>query len=125
MGVQYGALMIVDPEEEVHEEEVQALAAHVGIHGLGLVVFGEWYNVDNMVKMRFFDDNTRSWWTPVTGEMVTLQPSVFACLWQWFLGGYRWCFLLGECAKEAACMLLMEAFTLQAYTHALCLKIVL
>lgn len=68
MCLQYGAIMIVDPEEEVHEEEVVALAAHVGIHGLGLVVFGEWYNVDNMVKMRFFDDNTRSWWTPVTGE---------------------------------------------------------
>jgi membrane-bound transcription factor site-1 protease len=34
---------------------------------LGLAVFAEWYNVDTMVKMRFFDDNTRSWWTPVTG----------------------------------------------------------
>jgi membrane-bound transcription factor site-1 protease len=32
-----------------------------------LAVFAEWYNVDTMVKMRFFDDNTRSWWTPVTG----------------------------------------------------------
>ncbi|CAL5443045.1 unnamed protein product [Camellia sinensis] len=35
--------------------------------GIGLVVFAEWYNVDTMVKMRFFDDNTWSWWTPVTG----------------------------------------------------------
>ncbi|KAH7572573.1 hypothetical protein JRO89_XS04G0276300 [Xanthoceras sorbifolium] len=31
------------------------------------MIFAEWYNVDTMVKMRFFDDNTRSWWTPVTG----------------------------------------------------------
>ncbi|KAG5582586.1 hypothetical protein H5410_053213 [Solanum commersonii] len=35
--------------------------------GLGLAVFADWYNVDAMVKMRFFDGNTHSWWTPVTG----------------------------------------------------------
>ena len=66
--MQYGALLVVDPEEEVYAEEVSALHAHVGTHGLGLLVFAEWYNVDTMVKMRFFDDNTRSWWTPATGE---------------------------------------------------------
>lgn len=65
--LQYGALLVVDPEEEVYAEEVSALHAHVGTHGLGLLVFAEWYNVDTMVKMRFFDDNTRSWWTPATG----------------------------------------------------------
>ncbi|KAL0346594.1 UNVERIFIED_CONTAM: Subtilisin-like protease SBT6.1 [Sesamum calycinum] len=32
-----------------------------------LAVFADWYNVDSMMKMKFFDDNTRSWWTPVTG----------------------------------------------------------
>ncbi|KAL0374343.1 UNVERIFIED_CONTAM: Subtilisin-like protease SBT6.1 [Sesamum radiatum] len=36
-------------------------------NGLGLAVFADWYNVDSMMKMKFFDDNTRSWWTPVTG----------------------------------------------------------
>eukprot|EP00271_Cylindrocystis_brebissonii_P021840 TRINITY_DN8071_c1_g2_i3.p1 TRINITY_DN8071_c1_g2~~TRINITY_DN8071_c1_g2_i3.p1 ORF type:complete len:653 (+),score=124.88 TRINITY_DN8071_c1_g2_i3:113-1960(+) len=35
--------------------------------GLGLIVFADWYHVPSMVKMRFFDDNTRSWWTPATG----------------------------------------------------------
>jgi hypothetical protein len=35
--------------------------------GLGLLLFPEWYNIDAMNRMRFFDDNTRSWWTPVTG----------------------------------------------------------
>ena len=39
----------------------------VVISGLSLVVFADWYNVNTMAKMRFFDDNTRSWWTPVTG----------------------------------------------------------
>jgi membrane-bound transcription factor site-1 protease len=36
-------------------------------HGLGLVLFPEWYSLDAMGRMQFYDDNTRSWWTPVTG----------------------------------------------------------
>lgn len=64
---QYGTLLLVDLEDEYFQEEIQKLRDDVINTGLGLVVFGEWYNVDTMVKMRFFDDNTRSWWTPVTG----------------------------------------------------------
>eukprot|EP00208_Stichococcus_sp_RCC1054_P004683 CAMPEP_0206137894 /NCGR_PEP_ID=MMETSP1473-20131121/2920_1 /ASSEMBLY_ACC=CAM_ASM_001109 /TAXON_ID=1461547 /ORGANISM="Stichococcus sp, Strain RCC1054" /LENGTH=1275 /DNA_ID=CAMNT_0053531159 /DNA_START=224 /DNA_END=4048 /DNA_ORIENTATION=+ len=64
---QYGAVLIADPEEEFYPEEVAKLAADVAEKGLGLVVFAEWFNVDVQSKMRFFDDNTRSWWTPVTG----------------------------------------------------------
>ncbi|KAI8023194.1 Subtilisin-like protease SBT6.1 [Camellia lanceoleosa] len=64
---QYGTLLLVDLEEEYFAEEIKKLRDDVINTGLGLVVFAEWYNVDTMVKMRFFDDNTRSWWTPVTG----------------------------------------------------------
>ena len=67
---QYGNLLIVDPEEEFYAAEVTKLAADVREHGLGLIVFAEWYNVDIMAKMRFFDDNTRSWWTPITGAAI-------------------------------------------------------
>ncbi|CAL5228891.1 g12106 [Coccomyxa viridis] len=63
---QYGALLMVDLEEEYYPEEIAKLEQDVK-DGLGLIVFADWYNVDTMVKMRFFDDNTRSWWTPVTG----------------------------------------------------------
>ncbi|KAI3775519.1 hypothetical protein L1987_50098 [Smallanthus sonchifolius] len=63
----YGTLMLVDLEDEYFEEEIQKLRDDIVNTGLSLVVFGDWYNVDTMVKMRFFDDNTRSWWTPVTG----------------------------------------------------------
>lgn len=35
--------------------------------GLGLLLFPEWYSLDSMARMRFFDDNTRSWWAPATG----------------------------------------------------------
>ena len=68
---------MVDLEEEYYPEEIAKLEQDVK-EGLGLIVFAEWYNVDTMVKMRFFDDNTRSWWTPVTGEHLLdhcLRPS--------------------------------------------------
>ncbi|CAI0390007.1 unnamed protein product [Linum tenue] len=63
----YGTLLLVDLEDEYFKEEIEKLRDDVINNGLGLAVFAEWYNVDTMVKMRFFDDNTRSWWTPVTG----------------------------------------------------------
>lgn len=65
--LQYGTLLLVDSEEEYFPEEIAKLRADVEEHGLGVAVFADWYNVDTMVKMRFFDDNTRSWWSPVTG----------------------------------------------------------
>ncbi|CAN1331151.1 Subtilisin-like protease SBT6.1 [Linum perenne] len=64
---QYGTLLLVDLEDEYFHEEIERLTDDVINSGMGLAVFAEWYNVDTMVKMRFFDDNTRSWWTPVTG----------------------------------------------------------
>ncbi|XP_019057024.1 PREDICTED: subtilisin-like protease SBT6.1 isoform X2 [Tarenaya hassleriana] len=64
---QYGTLLMVDLEDEYFPEEIEKLRDDVINTGLGLAVFAEWYNVETMVKMRFFDDNTRSWWTPVTG----------------------------------------------------------
>ena len=77
--MQYGNLLIVDPEEEFYAAEVTKVAADVNKRGLGLIVFAEWYNVDIMAKMRFFDDNTRAWWTPITGEAAGAQHA--------FLGG--------------------------------------
>ncbi|KAK3270783.1 Membrane-bound transcription factor site-1 protease, variant 2 [Cymbomonas tetramitiformis] len=63
----YAAVLLVDSEEEFHMEEVEKLHRDIEQEGLGLIVFADWYNVESMVKMRFFDDNTRSWWTPATG----------------------------------------------------------
>ncbi|WMV52056.1 hypothetical protein MTR67_045441 [Solanum verrucosum] len=48
-------------------EEIKKLRDDVINSGLGLAVIADWYNVDAMIKMRFFDGNTHSWWTPVTG----------------------------------------------------------
>ncbi|EPS61463.1 hypothetical protein M569_13331, partial [Genlisea aurea] len=63
----YGTLLLVDLEEEYFPEEIEKLRRDVVDRGLGIAVFADWYNVDSMMKMKFFDDNTRSWWTPVTG----------------------------------------------------------
>jgi membrane-bound transcription factor site-1 protease len=64
---QYGTLLMVDLEDEYYDEEIEKLKEDVETGGLGLIVFADWYHVDTMVKMKFFDDNTRSWWTPATG----------------------------------------------------------
>eukprot|EP01025_Chloroclados_australasicus_P034791 TRINITY_DN3552_c0_g1_i6.p1 TRINITY_DN3552_c0_g1~~TRINITY_DN3552_c0_g1_i6.p1 ORF type:complete len:948 (+),score=131.28 TRINITY_DN3552_c0_g1_i6:252-2846(+) len=63
----YGTLILADLEEEYYPQEIEKLEKDVKERGLGLVVFAEWYNVDTMIHMRFFDDNTRLWWTPITG----------------------------------------------------------
>lgn len=64
---QYGTLLMVDLEDEYYKEEIKKLQEDVETKGLGLIVFADWYHVDTMVRMKFFDDNTRSWWTPSTG----------------------------------------------------------
>ncbi|CAI5487675.1 unnamed protein product [Closterium sp. Naga37s-1] len=64
---EYGAVLMVDMEEEYHAEEIAKLHHDVTVLGLGLIVVGDWYHVPTMKHMRFFDDNTRSWWTPATG----------------------------------------------------------
>ena len=63
---QYGTLLLVDAEEEYFTEEIAKLKRDVD-DGLSVVVFGEWYNVSVMKKVKFFDENTRQWWVPVTG----------------------------------------------------------
>ncbi|MCO5579317.1 hypothetical protein L7F22_033172 [Adiantum nelumboides] len=64
---QYGSLLMVDLEDEYHAEEIKKLENDVKVLGLGLIVFADWYHLETMTKMKFFDDNTRSWWTPITG----------------------------------------------------------
>ena len=63
----YGAYLVVDPEEEWFKEEVDKLHIDVKQKGLHLLVLAEWYDLKKMEQLRFFDDNTRSFWTPITG----------------------------------------------------------
>ncbi|CAH8646413.1 unnamed protein product [Dicrocoelium dendriticum] len=63
----YGALLLVDPEEEFFPEEVHKLFLDVTESQLSLIVFAEWYNTSVMQNLRFFDTNTRRMWIPETG----------------------------------------------------------
>ncbi|RXG72413.1 Membrane-bound transcription factor site-1 protease [Armadillidium vulgare] len=62
----YGTLLIVDPEEEFFPEEVTKLRQDIQ-NGLSLVVFADWYNTTVMRKVKFYDENTKQLWMPVTG----------------------------------------------------------
>jgi hypothetical protein len=64
---QYGTFVLIDSEGEFHDEEITKLYTDVTEKGMGLVVIGEWYNKRQMAQLKFFDDNTRSIWTPVVG----------------------------------------------------------
>uniref|UniRef100_A0A6B2KXI5 Uncharacterized protein n=1 Tax=Arcella intermedia TaxID=1963864 RepID=A0A6B2KXI5_9EUKA len=63
----YGTLLIVDPEEEFYKTEISTLQDFIENNGLSLLVVGDWYNVEVMEKIKFFDDNSKQWWSPVTG----------------------------------------------------------
>ena len=39
----YGALLVVDPEEEFFSDEITKLHADVRARGLGLIVVADWY----------------------------------------------------------------------------------
>lgn len=64
---QYGTLLVVDPEEEFFQEEMAKLYDDYENKGLSIVIFADWYNVTLMKKVKFFDENTKQWWLPVTG----------------------------------------------------------
>jgi membrane-bound transcription factor site-1 protease len=50
-----------------HPAEIAKLREDVANHQLSVVVIGDWYNVDVMKKINFYDDNAKQWWTPLTG----------------------------------------------------------
>ncbi|KAH8370368.1 hypothetical protein KR093_003164, partial [Drosophila rubida] len=63
----YGVLLIVDPEEEFFNEEITKLGQYVYKDGLSVIVFADWYNTTVMRNIQFFDENSRQWWIPDTG----------------------------------------------------------
>ena len=49
------------------KKEITKLQNDVTNLGLNVLVFGEWFNITVMEKVRFYDENTRQWWIPDTG----------------------------------------------------------
>jgi membrane-bound transcription factor site-1 protease len=62
----YGTLLLVDSEDYFGPDEIERVKTLVQDIGLGLVVASDWYNTGVMKSFRFEDDNTRSWWMPVS-----------------------------------------------------------
>ena len=63
----YGTLLLVDPEEEYFEAEIDKLYDDVMNKNLSVIIFADWYNTTVMKHMKFYDQNTRQWWVPDTG----------------------------------------------------------
>ena len=63
----YGALLLIDLEEEYASDEIAKLTRDVREEGLGLVVFADWYDLTTMESLKFFDDNTHYEWHAATG----------------------------------------------------------
>jgi membrane-bound transcription factor site-1 protease len=63
----YGTLLIIDTEEEFHQTEIEKIHEAVTSKGLSLIVFADWYNSTVIKNAKFYDENTRKWWIPVTG----------------------------------------------------------
>lgn len=63
----YGALLIVDTEDEFHPDEASKLYNDVIKKGLSLIIFADWYNITVMKETKFYDENSKQWWLPETG----------------------------------------------------------
>ena len=53
--------------QDYFPEEITKLHQDVVQLGLSVIVLADWYNEEIISKIRFFDENTRQWWTPLTG----------------------------------------------------------
>lgn len=63
----YGALLFLDSEEYFTDAEMSRVRSLVQDGGMALLVALEWHSRAIMRAVRFEDDNTRSWWTPIVG----------------------------------------------------------
>ena len=57
----------MDSEEEFHKDEIEKLYSDITTKGLSLIIFADWYNTSVIKAAKFFDENTKKLWTPVTG----------------------------------------------------------
>ena len=99
-------MLIVDAEEEYFPEEITKLREDIEQHGLSLIVVADWYNIEVMKKVKFYDENTRQWWMPDTGGANVpalnelLAPWRMAFSDQVYDGDYRLAENGGELIKE-------------------------
>eukprot|EP01041_Mallomonas_annulata_P003854 gene3854-7686_t len=63
----YSILIISDPEETFHPNEVNKLENDMRYNNLSVLIIGDWYDEQLLREASFMDDNTQSMWYPITG----------------------------------------------------------
>lgn len=81
---EYGTLIISDPEQAFSEAERLKLVENVEMHGLSLLVLGEWDCPELRSSQQFFDKSSQSLKSPCTGGMN--MASVNNLLSEWGIG---------------------------------------
>lgn len=51
--VNYGSLLVIDPEEEFFAEEIIKIENDIKNYNLSVIIFADWYNVSVMKKVYF------------------------------------------------------------------------
>ena len=64
---EYGTLIIVDPEESFTDYEIEKLETDIQDNQLSVLLIADWYDAQELLNVRFEDDNTRSTWYPIVG----------------------------------------------------------
>lgn len=62
---EYGGILFLDSEDLFTSAEIDLTRRLVFDHGVSLIIAADWYDVSAMRDIRFEDDNTRSWWSPI------------------------------------------------------------
>jgi len=63
----YGALLLVDIEDYLSEQEITKLRRDVEIHGLSLIVLADWYNKEKLTRTSYPNTGTFERWKPFMG----------------------------------------------------------
>lgn len=53
----YGALLVIDPEEEFFSEEIVKIETDIANYNLSVIIFADWYNVSVMKKVYYYSIN--------------------------------------------------------------------
>ena len=62
-----GTLLLIDSEEEYYKDEIMKLDNDIHALGLSVIIFSDWYDINILNSVKFFDENTRDFWEPATG----------------------------------------------------------
>lgn len=63
----YSALLIVDIEDFLSEDEINKIRHDIEIEGLSLIVVADWFNQEKLQSKKYFNIVTFEEWVPFMG----------------------------------------------------------